>query len=172
MSNIGLDRACEAMGIALHKTQVGDKHVRQAMHEHGAVLGGEQSGHIIYLDHHTTGDGLFTAVQLLNAVVGRQAPLADLARVLHKFPQVLINTRLPERCDPLLHAQVRDAIQAAEACLGKNGRVLVRLSGTEPVARVMVEGPDQGTIESLAQQIVQAIMEATEPASAHRSLRP
>ena len=172
MANLGLDKALAAMGIELHKTPVGDKYVMQAMHEQGAVLGGEQSGHIIFLDHHATGDGLLSAVQLLNAVVGRQVPLADLARILCKFPQVLMNVRLSERRDPLLHDEVQAAIQAAEACLGHDGRVLVRLSGTEPMARVMLEGPDQATIEPLAQQIVRAIAAATAPAASHRARRP
>ena len=157
MANLGLDRVLQDMGVTLHKTQVGDKYVMQAMRERGAVLGGEQSGHILFLDHHTTGDGLLTAVQLLNAVITHQTPLAELARMLKKFPQVLLNVRLQERRDPLTLPAVQDAIQAAEEELGQDGRILVRLSGTEPLARVMVEGPSQAIIEPMAQTIIQTI---------------
>lgn len=157
MANLGLDKALDEMGIALHKSQVGDKYVMQTMRQTGAVLGGEQSGHIIFLNHHTTGDGLLTAVQLVNAMLAQRAPLAELARVLYKFPQVLVNVRLRERCDPLGFPRVHDAVHAAEDVLRGDGRILVRLSGTELVARVMVEGPTQVMIEPLAQRIAQAI---------------
>ena len=157
MSNLGLARALRNLDIVLHQTQVGDRYVMQAMQHHGAILGGEQSGHIIFLKHQTTGDGLLSAIQLLNAVSSQQAPLADLAKVLCKFPQVLINVALQRRDDPLSYPQVQHALHSAEATLGDEGRVLVRLSGTEPVARVMVEGPDQTLIESLAQRIAQAV---------------
>jgi phosphoglucosamine mutase len=157
MANLGLDHALRRQDIALHKTQVGDKHVLQAMRHHGAMLGGEQSGHVIFLNHHTTGDGLLTAVQVLNAVLARQTPLAELAQILRKCPQVLINVQLPERRDPLGLPQVQQTVQQAEAALGMDGRVLVRLSGTELVARVMVEGPDHAMIEPLAQRIAHAI---------------
>jgi phosphoglucosamine mutase len=157
MANLGLDHALREMGIGLYKTQVGDKYVMQAMRQKGAMLGGEQSGHIIFLNHHTTGDGLLTAVQILNAMVAQNRPLAELAQIMHKFPQILINVKLCKRHDPLNVPRVRDAIQYAEERLGHEGRVLVRLSGTELVARVMVEGPDQATIAPLAQRIAQAI---------------
>ncbi|MCZ6873031.1 MAG: phosphoglucosamine mutase [bacterium] len=157
MSNLGLDRALRNLGIVLHQTQVGDRYVMQAMQHHGAILGGEQSGHIIFLKHQTTGDGLLSAIQLLNAVSSQQAPLADLAQVLFKFPQVLINVAIQRRDDPLNYPHVQHALQNAQAALGDEGRVLVRLSGTEPVARVMVEGPEQTLIESLAQRIAQAV---------------
>ncbi len=163
MANLGLDKALCQMGIALHKTQVGDKYVLQAMRQHGAVLGGEQSGHIIFSQHHTTGDGLLTAIQLLNAVVGQRVPLAELAQVLHKFPQRLINVILRERYDPLGIPRVQDAVQDAETMLGNDGRVLVRLSGTELVARVMLEGPTHAMIEPLAQRIARAIADELGP---------
>jgi phosphoglucosamine mutase len=120
-------------------------------------LGGEQSGHILFLDHHTTGDGILTAVQLLNAMVTHQVPLAELAQTLQKFPQLLLNVRLQERRDPLAFPAVQEAIQAAEEQLGQDGRIVVRLSGTEPLARVMVEGPAQAVIEPIAQTIARAI---------------
>ncbi len=157
MANLGLDKALRAMGVDLHKTQVGDKYVMQGMRECGAVLGGEQSGHILYLEHHTTGDGLLTAVQLLNAMSTLQAPLHELSQALQKFPQVLVNIRLRERRDPLQIDAVRDAVALAESELGEDGRILVRLSGTEPVARVMVEGPTQAMIEPIANDIAKVI---------------
>jgi len=157
MANLGLDRTLQAMDIQLRKTKVGDKYVMQDMRKHGAILGGEQSGHILYLNHHTTGDGLLTAVQLLNAMSIQQVPLKELAQLLHKYPQVLLNVRLRHRCDPLQDARVRQVVESAESALHQDGRVLVRLSGTEPVARVMVEGPTQAIIEPIAERIAQAI---------------
>jgi phosphoglucosamine mutase len=160
MANLGLDKTLQAMDIELHKTKVGDKYVMQDMRAYGAVLGGEQSGHILYLDHHTTGDGLLTAVQLLNAMSAQHVPLQELAQILQKYPQVLVNVRLRHRRDPLQYDGVCDAMQAAKAALHEDGRILVRLSGTEPVARVMVEGPTQAVIVPLANRIAQAITEA------------
>jgi phosphoglucosamine mutase len=160
MANLGLDKTLQAMDVELHKTKVGDKYVMQDMREHGAILGGEQSGHILYLDHHTTGDGLLTAVQLLNAMSVQQVPLKELAQILRKYPQVLVNVRLRHRCDPLQDARVRHAVQSAESALHEDGRILVRLSGTEPVARVMVEGPTQEVIEPIAERIAQTITDA------------
>ncbi len=157
MANMGLDKALQAMGVTLYKTQVGDKYVMQEMQNRGAVLGGEQSGHILFLQQHTTGDGLLAALQLVQAVVAQKTPLAELAQVFHKFPQKLVNVCLRERHDPLTVPHVQDAIQDAEATLGQEGRILVRLSGTEPVARVMVEGPSHTIIDPLAQQIAHAI---------------
>jgi phosphoglucosamine mutase len=157
MANLGLDYALRKMGIELFKTQVGDKHVMQAMRQKGATLGGEQSGHVLFLNHHTTGDGLLTAIQILNAMAAQNRPLTELAQIMHKFPQILVNVKLCKRHDPLNVPRIQDAVQYAEEMLGHEGRVLVRLSGTELVARVMVEGPDQATIEPLAQRISQAI---------------
>ncbi len=160
MANLGLDKTLQAMDIELLKTQVGDKYVMQGMRQHGAILGGEQSGHILYLDHHTTGDGLLTAVQLLNAMAAHQVPLKEVAQILQKFPPVLVNVRLQDRRDPLQDDHVREAVQSAESALNGDGRVLVRLSGTEPVARVMVEGPTQAVINPIAEGIAQAIADA------------
>jgi phosphoglucosamine mutase len=160
MANLGLDRALRHMGMVLHKTQVGDKYVMQAMRRQGAVLGGEQSGHIIFLRRHTTGDGLLTAVQILNAVMAAQVCLAELSQVMRKFPQTLVNVKLARREEPLRLPAVQDIVRRTEEQLGDDGRVLVRLSGTESVARVMVEGPDQATIERLAQDIARTITRA------------
>ncbi len=157
MANLGLEQALRQMGIALHRTPVGDKYVVAGMLQTGAVLGGEQSGHIVFLNHHTTGDGLLTAVQIINAMVTRQLPLAILAQVLHKLPQIVLNVKIRERRALLGLLQVQQMVEEAESVLGSDGRVVVRLSGTEPVARVMVEGPDQDIIAPLAYRIAQAI---------------
>lgn len=165
MANLGLELALRKQGIVLHKTQVGDKYVMQGMCQHQAIVGGEQSGHMIFLNYHTTGDGLLSAVQILNAMMLHQMPLAELAQILHKLPQVLVNVRLRERFDPLSRARVQQAVQQVEEALGEEGRVLVRLSGTELVARVMVEGPEKAAIESFVQQIAGAISQEMGPAS-------
>lgn len=157
MANLGLDRAVQQMGGTVHRTPVGDKAVVDGMRQVGAWLGGEQSGHVVFLQHHTTGDGLLTAIQLLNAMAVQRQPLATLAQVSQKYPQYLLNLPIRERRDPLTLPSVQRAITAAEATLGQQGRVVVRLSGTEAKARVMVEGPAQALIEQLAQQIGQAI---------------
>lgn len=157
MANLGLEQALRQMGIGLHRTPVGDKYVVEGMRQTGALLGGEQSGHIVFLNHHTTGDGLLTAVQLLSAMAARQLPLAILAQVLHKLPQIVLNVKIRERRDPLGLLPVQRAVGEAESVLGSDGRVVVRLSGTEPVVRVMVEGPEQSITEHLAHHIGQAI---------------
>jgi len=157
MANLGLEQALRQMGFELYRTPVGDKHVVEGMRQTGAILGGEQSGHLVFLKYHTTGDGLLTAVQLLNAMATRQLPLAVLAQILHKFPQIVLNVKMRERRDPLGLPQVQRMIAEAERVLGHDGRVVVRLSGTESVARVMLEGPEQNLIKSLAQRIGQAI---------------
>jgi phosphoglucosamine mutase len=160
MANLGLEQALRQMGYELYRTPVGDKYVVEGMQQTGAKLGGEQSGHIVFLQHHTTGDGLLTAIQLLNAIVAGQLPLATLAQILHKLPQTVLNIKMRERRDPLSLPQVQRMIEEAEHRLGHAGRVVVRLSGTESVVRVMIEGPEQSLIESLAHHIGQAITSA------------
>jgi len=157
MANLGLEQALRKMGYELYRTSVGDKYVVEGMQQTGAKLGGEQSGHLVFFQHHTTGDGLLAAIQLLNAIVARQLPLAALAQVLHKLPQTVLNVRIRERRDPLSLPQVLRTVEEAEHRLGRAGRVVVRLSGTEAVARVMIEGPEQSLIESLAHHIGQVI---------------
>jgi len=165
MANLGLEQALRQIGFELYRTPVGDKYVVEGMQQTGARLGGEQSGHIVFLNHHTTGDGLLTAVQLLNVIAARQLPLATLAQILHKFPQILLNIKIRERRDPLDLPQVRQVVEEVEKSLGHEGRVVVRLSGTEPVARVMIEGPEESLIESLACRIGQAITSALDGAA-------
>ena len=169
MANLGLEQALRQIGFELYRTPVGDKSVVEGMQQTGARLGGEQSGHIVFLNHHTTGDGLLTAVQLLNVIAARQLPLATLAQILHKFPQILLNIKIRERRDPLDFPQVRQVVEEVEKSLGHEGRVVVRLSGTESVARVMLEGPDEPLIEALACRIGQAITSALDGAAYNES---
>jgi phosphoglucosamine mutase len=157
MSNLGLQRALAADGIELVRTAVGDKYVLQEMLRRKAVLGGEQSGHVIFTDSATTGDGLLTALRTLEVMTSTGRPLADLVADLEVYPQKLLNVRVKERrpIEDLL--AVCEAIRAAEQALGDRGRVLVRFSGTEPLARVMVEGPTDEAVSSHASSIADAI---------------
>ena len=157
MANRGLKQTLHHLDCALHTVQVGDKHVVQGMRQTGAILGGEPSGHLIFSDHLETSDGLLTALQLVQAMQREQTAMADLARSFRRFPQVLTNVKLSKRCDPLGFPSVRLAIDDAERELGEAGRVLVRLSGTEPVARVLLEGPKVSRLAPLASGICQAI---------------
>lgn len=157
MSNIGLGQAFEAMGIEHLKAQVGDRYVMETMRKTGAVLGGEDSGHMIFLNHHTTGDGMLAAIKLLEAVHTAGQPLSRLAAVMTVFPQCLINVDV--RAKPAI--ETVDAIVAAiaevEAKLGDTGRVLVRYSGTQPQCRVMVEGPTETETQSFCKQIADVV---------------
>lgn len=156
MSNMGLERALTANGIRLERTKVGDRYVVERMRDKGYRFGGEQSGHLVFLDHATTGDGLVAAMQILNLMLGRERPLSELAAVMTRFPQVLINCRVKTKPPLETLPTVQAAIANANAKLSDNGRVLVRYSGTEPKARVMVEGLDQSLIQALAEEIVAA----------------
>jgi len=143
MSNLGLERALTKMGMTLVRTQVGDRYVLEQMVERGAVLGGEQSGHIIFLDHATTGDGLVTALQLLGILRESGEKLSALATVMESCPQQTVNVTVPSVNDWETHECIRQAIDEASKDLGDEGRVLVRASGTEPKIRVMVEAYQQ-----------------------------
>lgn len=157
MSNLGLEGAMQEAGIKVVRTPVGDRYVLEEMMAKGYALGGEQSGHIIFLEHNTTGDGIVTALQVLATMRRQGKRLSELSACMTTYPQVLINVQVRRRSDMEGLPRVQEAIRAAEARLGKTGRVLVRLSGTEPVARVMLEGQDQRTIERLAQEIALVI---------------
>ena len=157
MANWGLKQALQRLDCALHTVQVGDKHVVQGMRQTGAVVGGEPSGHVIFSEYLDTSDGLLTALQLLQAMQRRRAAMADLARSFHRHPQLLTSVKLSKRHNPLGFQSVRLAIDNAEQALGDTGRVLVRLSGTESVARVLLEGPEASTLTPLANRICQAI---------------
>jgi len=155
MSNLGLERSLTAMGARLVRTAVGDRYVVEAMRKHGYNFGGEQSGHLVFLDHATTGDGLIAALQVVSALIIGQKPMSDLAAgALTRVPQVLVNATLKSRRPLDQMPKTQSAIRAAEARLGDSGRVLVRWSGTEPKLRVMVEGEDDATIRTLAEEII------------------
>jgi phosphoglucosamine mutase len=150
MSNLGLRLAMRDADITVVETPVGDRHLVAAMREGQFVLGGEQSGHIILLDHATTGDGLLTALHLLAIVAGRGQPLGELAKVMTRYPQVLVSVPGVDRSLVATSSELSSAVRAAEAELGESGRVLVRPSGTEQVVRVMVEAVDSGQAHRLA----------------------
>jgi phosphoglucosamine mutase len=157
MSNLGLEKALARHGIEMLRTPVGDKYVLEEMERRGARLGGEQSGHVIFRDYATTGDGLLTALRVLEAIRGSGKSLDDLTSELVVYPQLLVNVRVKERRPISDLPQVAGAIRAAEAEFNGSGRVLVRFSGTEPLARVMVEGPEQGQVERLAHGIADVL---------------
>ena len=157
MSNLGLERALNREGIVLARTPVGDKYVLEEMERIGAPLGGEQSGHIIFREYATTGDGLLTALRLLQIARQAEAGLDELTADLEVYPQRLVNVRVREKKALTDLPSVATEIRRAEETFGGAGRVLVRFSGTEPLARVMVEGPDLAQVESLTARIADAI---------------
>ncbi len=158
MSNLGLERAVEAAGGTLIRTQVGDRYVVEEMRKGGYNLGGEQSGHLVFLDHMTTGDGIVAALRVLEVLVREQKPLSELAHVMERTPQVLVSVRVDQK-RPLDELDaVRSKIAAIEAELGRDGRVLVRYSGTEAKARVMLEGPDEAILTAWASEIAEALV--------------
>ncbi len=160
MSNLGLERAVRAAGGTVVRTQVGDRYVVEEMRKHGYNLGGEQSGHLVFLDHATTGDGIIAALRVLAVMVREGRPLSELAGVMQRTPQVLINVKV-DRKRPLDElAAVGELIRAVERDLGDDGRVLVRYSGTEAKARVMIEGPNESAIREQAQGIADALVAA------------
>lgn len=153
MSNLGLERAMREAGGRVVRTQVGDRYVVEEMRKHGYNLGGEQSGHLVFLDHATTGDGIVAALRVLAIMVREQRPLSELAQVMTRTPQVLVNTAV-ERKVPLEQLpDVQRMIADIEHQLGDDGRVLVRYSGTESKARVMIEGMDEVRIRGWAEEI-------------------
>ena len=157
MSNLGLERALEQSDIKLIRTPVGDKYVLEEMVRIGAAVGGEQSGHVIFRDNATTGDGILTAVRLLDVIIGTGKDLDELSADLHIYPQTLVNVRFRTK-KPLAELnQVNREIRQVEEEFGIMGRVLVRFSGTEPLARVMVEGPEIGRVKAGAERIAEAL---------------
>jgi phosphoglucosamine mutase len=157
MSNMGLGAALNKMGIGHIKAQVGDRYVMQEMVKAGAVLGGEDSGHMIFLNHHTTGDGLLAGLKLMQAMRSSGKPLSELAAVMTVFPQCLINVDVKSKPEIDTIDAVRRAIHTVENALGDNGRVLVRYSGTQPQCRVMVEGPTEQVTTSYCRQIASEV---------------
>jgi phosphoglucosamine mutase len=157
MSNLGLEKALNAEGIELVRTPVGDKYVLEEMRRRGALLGGEQSGHVIFLEYATTGDGLLTALRVLEALQSSGSNLDELTRGFESYPQRLVNVRVKERKPLEQLPGVSAKLREAEAELGSNGRVLLRFSGTEPLARVMVEGPTPEMVDRLATTLAESI---------------
>jgi phosphoglucosamine mutase len=157
MSNLGLELALKARGIRLLRTDVGDRYVVEAMLKGGYTLGGEQSGHVIFLNQTTTGDGILSALRVLAVMLRQGKPLAELAGCVHKCPQTLINVMVKEKKDLKTVPQARQAIQEAENRLGATGRLLVRYSGTEPKLRIMTEGEDESLIQAVAQELAQGL---------------
>lgn len=159
MCNLGLTKALGEAGIQVVQTKVGDRYVLECMRENGYALGGEQSGHMILLEHNSTGDGLMTAVQFLAAVRRMGKTAGEAAAVMTRFPQELINVRVSDKAAVLANAAVAEAVKAAEQAMGQTGRVLLRPSGTEPLVRVMVEAATSEDAKSHAQAIA-AVVEA------------
>jgi phosphoglucosamine mutase len=157
MSNLGLERALSAKGGKLLRTAVGDRYVVEAMREKGLSLGGEQSGHIIFLEHATTGDGMIAALRVLAVMVAEGRPLSELSRAMTRFPQVLLNFAVARKRPFEEMPAFQKVIAAVERDLGADGRVVVRYSGTEPKARVMIEGTDEAGIRARADEIASAL---------------
>ncbi|CAO5175341.1 phosphoglucosamine mutase [Frankia sp. AiPs1] len=163
MSNLGLRHAMREAGISVVTTPVGDRYVLEAMRAGGYALGGEQSGHVVFLDHATTGDGLLTALRLLGRVAETGQPLAELAKVMTRLPQVLVNVRGVDRTQVGSSSALRAAVAEAEAELGDAGRVLLRPSGTEPLVRVMVEAETDHAARDVAHRLA-AVVQGALPA--------
>jgi phosphoglucosamine mutase len=157
MSNIGLLAALKEHGVKSVITPVGDRYVLEEMLKNGYVLGGEQSGHIIFGEYVTTGDGLVTATQVLRALVKNNRTLSELAGLMRRYPQVLNNVRVKSKDGWQDNQQISKAVAYAEKSIGETGRVLVRASGTEPLLRVMIEGSDQQQLNELAEYVAQVI---------------
>ncbi len=157
MTNLAFEHAMQRMNIPFARAQVGDRYVMETMLQKGWQLGGENSGHIICLDRHTTGDGIISALQVLHALRANQQSLEDETRDLQMYPQVLINVKVNKGVDCLDHSQVKAAVADAERTLNGKGRVLLRPSGTEPLLRVMVEGEDQKLVARSAQRIAKVV---------------
>jgi phosphoglucosamine mutase len=160
MSNLGLHLSMRDNGVALRTTAVGDRYVLEALRENNLSLGGEQSGHLVMPAHATTGDGLLTAMRLMSRVAATGRPLADLAAVMTRLPQVLKNVKVADKAAVAKSTTVSDAVAEVEAELGETGRVLLRPSGTEQLVRVMVEAPSQEVAERAAERLVGAVSSA------------
>jgi phosphoglucosamine mutase len=160
MSNLGLERALAGAGGKLIRTAVGDRYVVEAMREKGYVLGGEQSGHVVFLDHATTGDGVIAALRVLAVMVEEQKPLSELARTMTRYPQVLLNFAVAHKRPFEEMPSVQKVIAKVESELGSDGRVVVRYSGTEAKARVMIEGTDESGIKAYAAEIADTLKQA------------
>jgi phosphoglucosamine mutase len=157
MSNIGLGIAFQELGIDSVMAPVGDRYVLEEMQSRGALIGGEDSGHLIFMQHHTTGDGIITALQLAAVMQKDGKPLSELAAIMKVYPQVLINIDTKSRPEIADVPEIMQAIRNVEAKLGDRGRVLVRYSGTQNLCRVMVEGPTQEETNAYSLQIAEVV---------------
>jgi phosphoglucosamine mutase len=160
MSNLGLGQALKSLGIDMVATKVGDRYVLEEMKARGASIGGEESGHLIFLQEHTTGDGILSAIQLLIAMKEENKPLSELAKVMTVFPQKLINIDVKSKPDINTVPEIVQAIKVVEDDLGEKGRVLVRYSGTQNMCRVMVEGPTAEETERHCRQVAEVVKKA------------
>jgi phosphoglucosamine mutase len=157
MSNIGLDRAIKGSGGKVIRTQVGDRYVVEEMVRGGYNLGGEQSGHTIFLDYNTTGDGILTALQVLTIMKQKERSLDELALVMEPLPQVLYNVEVKEKKELSEFPEIRRRIEKIEKSLGHSGRILIRYSGTEPLLRIMIEGEDEVKLHGFAKDLVELV---------------
>ena len=154
MSNLGLYKACDKIGMKYEKTQVGDKYVYENMVKNGFMLGGEQSGHIIFSKHATTGDGILTALMLMEVILEKKQSLGTLCKRMQMFPQLLKNVRVEDKAAAVNHPRVQEEVKAITEALGDDGRILLRESGTEPVVRVMVEAKTDELCEKYVNQMI------------------
>jgi phosphoglucosamine mutase len=161
MSNLGFHHTMRDAGITVETTAVGDRYVLEALRSRGLSLGGEQSGHLVFLDHATTGDGLLTGLALLSRMAATGASLAELASVVHRLPQILINVPVTDRLRVAESDEVAKAVNAVEEELGDAGRVLLRPSGTEQLVRVMVEAPTQDQADEVAHRLAEVVADVT-----------
>jgi len=159
MSNMGLGQALKKIGIKHITTAVGDRYVMEKMVSSGAVLGGEDSGHMIFLNYHTTGDGILSALRLIEAMIEESKPLSELCKIMTIFPQVLINVNVARKPDLKNIPNIKDAIKSVERALGEKGRVVVRYSGTQPMCRIMVEGPTINATKKYCRQLADIVKE-------------
>jgi phosphoglucosamine mutase len=157
MSNLGFHHTMRDAGIAVHTTAVGDRYVLEALRARNLSLGGEQSGHLVFLDHATTGDGLLTGLALMSRMSSTTSSLAELASVVQRLPQVLVNVPVTDRLAVVENDDVAEAVNAVEEELGDTGRVLLRPSGTEQLVRVMVEAPTQDQADAVAARLAQVV---------------
>jgi phosphoglucosamine mutase len=160
MSNLGLEHQLKSEGVEFMRARVGDRYVLGMLKEHGGVLGGETSGHLLCLDRTTTGDGLISALEVLAVMKRTGRPLAELVAGMPKFPQVMVNVRVQERLDPSRSPAIQAAVRRVEEALGSTGRVVLRASGTEPVIRVMVEGQEEAIVSRHANELAEVVRTA------------
>jgi phosphoglucosamine mutase len=160
MTNLGMEHGLKKLGLELLRAKVGDRYVMEMLLKHDGILGGENSGHIICLDRTTTGDGIIAALQIMAVMQASGKNLHELKSDMHKYPQVLINVKTGKKIDPDKDENIQKALKDVEKKLGNTGRVLLRVSGTEPLIRVMVEGQDEELVKGLAHQLADDVRKA------------